>query len=232
MFSRSSRGRPENVLGTSLIKNSEGRSLDVRLGRPLDVILRRHQDVSSAVPRDGQIGSLGYVLGRWRGTSSDCSGDQYLPAGLFLETPELLSFLSYSSYCFISLIICPLSSLFCSDFCCSPSLFSHVLISLPHISVLLFWLSFSSPSDAASSFNFLCTLSSVLYSSMTWFSICSSPLCMFLMSDCSSGSDAASRFSNFSIFLVSLFLLLYAPFFHLCPFCFSFPHVWFFHCFL
>ena len=61
VFQRSSRGRPENVLGTSE-STSQGRSLDVRLGRPLDVILGRPQGVRLERPRDGQIGYLGNVL--------------------------------------------------------------------------------------------------------------------------------------------------------------------------
>ena len=59
VFSRSSRGRSEDVLKLSL--------RDVRLGRPQDVISRRSQDVISRRPRDGQIGSLGDVLGTLEG---------------------------------------------------------------------------------------------------------------------------------------------------------------------
>ena len=55
--------RPESI--------SQGRTLDVRLGRPLDVILRCPQDVRlgrlgdirSGRPWDNQIGSLGDVGG-------------------------------------------------------------------------------------------------------------------------------------------------------------------------
>ena len=69
VFSRSSRGRPQNVLGTFQI-NLPGTSLGRQIRTSLDVISRRPQDVrlgrpggvSSGRPRDGQIGSLGDVL--------------------------------------------------------------------------------------------------------------------------------------------------------------------------
>ena len=88
VLSRSSRGRPENILGMSRI-NVPGRPLNVRLRRPLDVILGRPQDVRlqcprdvrSGRPRDGQIGSSGVVLRTLEGTYSGRPGDQYLPAG-------------------------------------------------------------------------------------------------------------------------------------------------------
>ena len=41
--------------------------MNVRLRRPLDVILGRPQDVRSGRPWDGQIGSLGEVLGTLEG---------------------------------------------------------------------------------------------------------------------------------------------------------------------
>ena len=74
MFPRSSRGRPES--------NSQGRPLDVRFGRLLDVISRLSydQDVSLGRPRDSQIGSLGDVLSTLDGDVIGCPGDQYLPA--------------------------------------------------------------------------------------------------------------------------------------------------------
>ena len=55
---RSSRGCPENFLGTSETTSQE-RPLNVRLGRLHEVRLGR--------PQDGQIGSLGDVLGRLEG---------------------------------------------------------------------------------------------------------------------------------------------------------------------
>ena len=69
------------------------RPLNVRLGRPLDVVTGSHQDVRSEHPldvrsgrsQDGQLRSLGDVLGRWRGTSSGRPGDQYLPARRFCK---------------------------------------------------------------------------------------------------------------------------------------------------
>ena len=45
------------------------RPLDVISGRPEDVRLGRHQDVRSTRPLDGQIGSLGDILGTFLGTS-------------------------------------------------------------------------------------------------------------------------------------------------------------------
>ena len=48
---RTSWGCPEST--------SQGRFLDVRLGRPLDVISRRPQGVRLGRSRDGQIGHLG-----------------------------------------------------------------------------------------------------------------------------------------------------------------------------
>ena len=59
-------GRLRDVLRTSWRSpksNSQGCLLDVRLGRPLDVISRRSQGVRSRRPRDSQIGSLEDVLG-------------------------------------------------------------------------------------------------------------------------------------------------------------------------
>ena len=57
-----SQGRSFNVrLGLPLDVIS-GRPLDVRLGRPLDIRLGRPWDVRSGCPRDGQIESLGDVL--------------------------------------------------------------------------------------------------------------------------------------------------------------------------
>ena len=61
VFSRSSRGRPQNVLGTFRI-NLPGTSLGRQIRTSLDVISRRPQDVRLGRPRDGQIGSLGDVL--------------------------------------------------------------------------------------------------------------------------------------------------------------------------
>ena len=56
---RTSWGHPESV--------PPGRILDVRLGRSLDVISRCPQVVSLGRPWDGQIGSLGDVLGTFEG---------------------------------------------------------------------------------------------------------------------------------------------------------------------
>ena len=59
-------GRLGDVLKTSQGRRkttSQGRPLDVRLGRPQDVISRRLRDVRSRRPPDGQIGSLGDILG-------------------------------------------------------------------------------------------------------------------------------------------------------------------------
>ena len=53
--SRTSWGRPK--------LNFQGRPLDVRLGRPRDIISRRPPEVRSGRPGNGQIGSLGDVLG-------------------------------------------------------------------------------------------------------------------------------------------------------------------------
>ena len=64
-----------------VLNHSPGCPLEVRLGSPLDVILGCSQDVGSGCPRNGQIGSLGDILGTLRGTSSGRPGDQYLPAG-------------------------------------------------------------------------------------------------------------------------------------------------------
>ena len=68
---------------------SQGRPLNVRLGRPPDVISGRLHDVrwgspldvSSQRPWGGQRESLGTLWGRWRGMSSGRPRDQYLAAG-------------------------------------------------------------------------------------------------------------------------------------------------------
>ena len=132
-------------------------------------------------------------------------------SSLFLETPELLSFLSFSSNCLLSLIICSPSSLFCSDFCCLTSLFPLILISLPYITVLLSRFFPSSSPDASSSINYLCgfcdvlKFSSVFSSLKNWFSIRSSLFYTFLMSDCS--LSLLSCLWNFKIFSVYLLFL-------------------------
>ena len=54
-------GRPKST--------SQEDSLDVRLRRPLEVILGRLQDVRLGRPRDGQVGSLGDVLVTLEGAS-------------------------------------------------------------------------------------------------------------------------------------------------------------------
>ena len=59
---RSSRGRPENALGTSRI-NLPGTSFARHIKASLDVISGCPQDVRWGHPRDGQIGSLGDILG-------------------------------------------------------------------------------------------------------------------------------------------------------------------------
>ena len=85
----SSRGCPENVLGTSRI-NLPGMSL--RLRRPLDVISGRPQDVRLGRPRDGQIGSLGNILETLKG---DVLGTNICRLGSFpsilVVTGELVS---------------------------------------------------------------------------------------------------------------------------------------------
>ena len=71
---RSSRGRPENVLGTSRI-NLPGTSLELQIKTSLDVISGRPQDVSLGrpwdfklgLPLDGQVGPLVDVLGTFDG---------------------------------------------------------------------------------------------------------------------------------------------------------------------
>ena len=87
MLSRSSRGRPENVLRTSWgppKSTSQGRPLDVRSRRPLDVISRH--------PRNGQIGSLGNVLGTLEGERpQDVLGTNICRLGLpYLEIIEVV----------------------------------------------------------------------------------------------------------------------------------------------
>ena len=70
----SSQGPQGDVLRKSRI-NLPGTPLNVRLGHPLDVISSRPQDIRLARawdvrperPRDGQIGSLGKVLGTLEG---------------------------------------------------------------------------------------------------------------------------------------------------------------------
>ena len=65
VFSRSSRGRHENLLRTSWGRSestSQGRLLDIRLGHPLDVRSGRPRDVSSKFPRDGQIKAVHLTL--------------------------------------------------------------------------------------------------------------------------------------------------------------------------
>ena len=59
-------GHLKDILKTSwrrLELTSQGHPLDIRLGRSLDVRLRRFRVVSSGRPRDGQIRSLQHVLG-------------------------------------------------------------------------------------------------------------------------------------------------------------------------
>ena len=56
-------GRPELTSQGRPVDVRLGRPLDVRLARPLDVVSGRPQDVRSERPWDGQIGSLGNVLG-------------------------------------------------------------------------------------------------------------------------------------------------------------------------
>ena len=69
---RTSWGRPEST--------SQGRSLNVRLGRILNVISVLPQDVRLGRPQDGQIGSLGDVLGMLEG---DVRGTNTYRLGFF-----------------------------------------------------------------------------------------------------------------------------------------------------
>ena len=62
MFSRSSKGRPGNVLETSRI-NLPGTSLGCQIKTSPRCYFELPQGISLGRPRDGQIGSLGDVLG-------------------------------------------------------------------------------------------------------------------------------------------------------------------------
>ena len=80
---RSSKGRSENVLGTSrinLLRKSLERQIRTSPGHhfrtPQDIILGRSRDIRSGCPRDGQIGSLGDVLGTLEG---DVFGTSWWP---------------------------------------------------------------------------------------------------------------------------------------------------------
>ena len=112
VLSRSSRGRPENVLGTIRI-NLPGTSLERQIktspGRHFRTSSGRPRDVRSGRPRDGQIGSLGDVLWTLEG---DVLGTSWGP--IFAGWVTLLG--RISSEGFVMLIV-----IFVSSFCCCSS---------------------------------------------------------------------------------------------------------------
>ena len=96
VFRRSSRGRPENVLGTSRIslsgtsferqtKTSPGRHLRTYPGRQIGTSPGRQ--IGTSPGRSNRI-----FRGRWRGTSSGRPGDQHLPAGKQIKRFEKFIF--------------------------------------------------------------------------------------------------------------------------------------------
>ena len=91
-------GRPKTFSQGRPLYVRWGRRLDVRLGRPQEVVSRRPQDVkserprevSSECPQDGQIGSLGDVLGMLEG---DVLGTSWGPVFAFWVNEQLPIFL-------------------------------------------------------------------------------------------------------------------------------------------
>ena len=79
--------------------SSQGRPLNVKLRRPLDFISGRPQDVRSGRsldvklvrPRNYQIGSLGYILGMFKGNVIGTSRGQSFPAVFSLLFPKALT---------------------------------------------------------------------------------------------------------------------------------------------
>ena len=69
--------------------------MDIRSGCPLDVILRRPQDISSECPQDGQIGSLEDILGKLEGDVLRKSW------GPIFACWGFAIFDSYLSYCYL-----------------------------------------------------------------------------------------------------------------------------------